>query len=103
MPASFLQLSYRVIQRLIQHCLLSKMVYLNVKYVIATRSYEFFYIYVKSHWKYYTFEGYYICSFCKLRHKVHLKTRTFSLTFPLQNDVVTFYENCTNNMLQSIN
>ena len=36
---------YRVglIQRLIQHCLLSKMVYLNVKYVIATRSY-FLYI-----------------------------------------------------------
>src|SRR6218665_1506724 len=33
---------YLVIQRLIQHCLLSKMVYLNVKYIIATRSYEFF-------------------------------------------------------------
>ena|SRR6218665_1024015 len=35
-------LSYRVTQLLIQHCLLSKMVYLNIKYVIATRSYEFF-------------------------------------------------------------
>ena len=35
----------RVIQPLIQHCLLRKMVYLNVKYVIATRSYDFFYIY----------------------------------------------------------
>src|SRR6218665_3587176 len=34
---------YRVIQPLIQHCLLSTMVYLNVKYnVIDTRSYEFF-------------------------------------------------------------
>src|SRR6218665_1972447 len=36
------KLSYRVIHRLIQHGLLSKMVYLNAKYVIATRSYEFF-------------------------------------------------------------
>src|SRR6218665_259905 len=34
---------YRVIQLLIQHCLLHKMVYLNIIYVIATRSYEFFY------------------------------------------------------------
>ena len=42
------KISYRVIQRLIQHCLLSKMVYLNVKYVIATRSYEFF-IYTQNH------------------------------------------------------
>ena len=33
---------YRVIQPLIQHCLLRKMVYLNIKYVIATRSYEIF-------------------------------------------------------------
>src|SRR6218665_3014787 len=32
---------YRVIQRLIQHCLLRKMVYLNIIYVIATRNYEF--------------------------------------------------------------
>ena len=37
-----LKLSYRVIQRLIQHCLLSKIVHLNVKYVIATRNFEFF-------------------------------------------------------------
>src|SRR6218665_1443374 len=96
------KLSYRVIQRLIQHCLLSKMVYLNAKYVIATRSYEFCYIYAKSHWKYHTFEGYYICSFSKLRHKVHHKVRKCSPTFPLQNGIVTFYENCTNNMLQSI-
>jgi len=36
------------------------MVYLNVKYVIATRSYEFFCTYAKSQWKYHTFEGYYI-------------------------------------------
>jgi len=35
------KLSYRVIQRLIQHCLLSKMVYVNVKYVIATRNIVF--------------------------------------------------------------
>ena len=33
---------YRVIQRLIQHCLLSKMKYLNIKYVIATQNYAFF-------------------------------------------------------------
>ena len=32
---------YRLIQRLIQHCFLSKMVHLNVKYVIAARNYEF--------------------------------------------------------------
>src|SRR6218665_2792688 len=44
------KLSYRVIHRLIQHYLLSKMVYLNEKYVIATRRYNFF-IYAKSHWK----------------------------------------------------
>src|SRR6218665_2956122 len=30
-----------------------------------------FYIYAESHWKYHTFEGYYICSFSKLRHKAH--------------------------------
>src|SRR6218665_2802460 len=35
------KISYRVIHRLIEHGLLSKMVYLNVKYVIATRSYDF--------------------------------------------------------------
>ena len=64
---------YRAIQRLIQHCLLSKMVYLNVKYVITTRSYEFFYVYAESHWKYHTSEGYYICSFSKLKHKVYQK------------------------------
>src|SRR6218665_3921785 len=81
---------YRVMQPLIQHCLLSKMVYLNLKYVIATRSYDFFYIYAKSHWKYHTFEGYYICSFSKLRHKVHQNVRKCSLTFPLQNGIVTF-------------
>src|SRR6218665_2259687 len=33
---------YRVIQPLIQHCLLRKMVYLNIIYVIATRNYDFF-------------------------------------------------------------
>src|SRR6218665_3922445 len=33
---------FSVIKRLIQHCLLSKMVYLNITYVIATRNYEFF-------------------------------------------------------------
>ena len=39
---------YRVIRPLIQHCLLHKMVYLNVKYVIATRSYDFFCIYTQN-------------------------------------------------------
>jgi len=33
---------YRVIRRLIQHCFMSKMVYWNIKYVIATRNYEYF-------------------------------------------------------------
>ena len=33
---------YRVIQPLIQHCLLRKIGYLNIIYVIATRNYEFF-------------------------------------------------------------
>jgi len=33
---------YRVIQRLIQHCLLRKMMYLNIRYVIATRNYDYF-------------------------------------------------------------
>ena len=33
---------YREIQRLIQHCLLSKMVYFDVKYIIATRNYQYF-------------------------------------------------------------
>ena len=32
---------YRIIQRLIQHCLLRRMVYLNIIYVIATRNYDF--------------------------------------------------------------
>jgi len=55
----------------------------------------FLYIHAKSHWKYYTFEGYYICSFSKLRHKAHQKLWTCSLTFHLQNGIVTFYEYCT--------
>src|SRR6218665_4039031 len=33
---------YCVIQSLIQHCLLRRMVYLNIIYVIATRNYDFF-------------------------------------------------------------
>src|SRR6218665_1087628 len=33
---------YRRIRQLIQHLFLSKTMYLNIKYVIATRSYEFF-------------------------------------------------------------
>ena len=39
-----LKILYRVIQPLIQHCLLRKMVYLNIHviYVIATRNFEFF-------------------------------------------------------------
>src|SRR6218665_3787119 len=32
---------YRVIQRLVQHCFLSIMVYLHIKYVIDTRNYDF--------------------------------------------------------------
>src|SRR6218665_3369272 len=60
-----------------------------------------FYIYAESHWKYHTFEGYYICSFSKLRHKVNQKVRKCSLTFPLGNGIVTFYENCTNSFIHS--
>jgi len=60
-------------QRLVRHCLLHKIVYSNIIYVIATRSYEFLYIYAESHWKYHTFKGYYICSSSKLRHKTHQK------------------------------
>ena len=55
-----LKILYLVIQRLIQHFLLNKMVYLNVKYVIAILEAMIFYIYAESHWKYHTFEGYYI-------------------------------------------
>src|SRR6218665_3042978 len=33
---------YHVIKPLIQHCLLRKMVYLNILYVIATRNYDLF-------------------------------------------------------------
>ena len=83
---------------MIQHCVLSKMVYLNVKYVIATRSYDFF-IYAKSHCKYHTFKGYYICSFSKLfeaQLQVHQKVWKCSHTFPLKNGIVSFYENGTN-------
>ena len=54
------------------------------------------YIYAKSHWKYHTFEGYYICSFSELRHKIHQQVRKCSLTFHLNNGIVTFYANCTN-------
>ena len=61
----------------------------------------FFYIYAESHWN--TFEGYYICSFSKLRYKAHQKVWICSLTFPLRNGIVTLDDNCTNNMLQSIN
>src|SRR6218665_1941926 len=71
--------------------------YLNIKYVIATRSCEFLYIYAESHWKYHTFEGYYICSFSKLRHKAHQKLCKCSPTSPLRNGIVTIYENGTNN------
>src|SRR6218665_908017 len=76
-------------QRLIRHCLLNKIVYSDIIYVIATRSY----IYAKSHWKYHTFKGYYICSSSKLRHKAHQKVRKCGITFPLRNGIVTFYEN----------
>jgi len=86
-----------------QHYLLSKMLYLNVKYVIATRNYECLYIYTESHWTYHTFEGYYICSLSKLRHKAHQQVWKCSPAFPLRNGIVTFYKNCTNNMIQSIN
>src|SRR6218665_123228 len=44
-PARFsvsFKILYRVIQPFIQHCLLRRMVYLNVIYVIATRNYELF-------------------------------------------------------------
>jgi len=37
----------------------------------AMNFYIHVYIYAKSHWKYHSFEGYYTCSFSKLRHKAH--------------------------------
>ena len=39
---------------------------------------------------------YYTCSFSKLRYKAHQKVWKCSLTFPLLNGIITFYENCTN-------
>src|SRR6218665_1031473 len=51
---------------------------------------------LKSHWKYHTFEGYYICVFSKLRHKAHQKVRKCSPTVLLRSGVVTFYKNCSN-------
>jgi len=41
-------LPYRVIQRLIQHCLLSKIVYLNLKFVLLLEAMNF-YIYTQNH------------------------------------------------------
>ena len=45
------------------------------------------YIYAESHWKYHTVEGYYNCSFSKLRHKAHQKVCKCSPTFPLRNGI----------------
>jgi len=42
------------------------------------------------------FEGYYNCSISKIRYKANQKVLKCSLTFPLKNSIVTFYENCTN-------
>jgi len=39
--SALFKILYRVMPRLIQHCLLSTMVYFNVKYVIDTRNYDF--------------------------------------------------------------
>src|SRR6218665_233048 len=41
-PHPRFRVRFKILYRVIQHCLLSKMVYFNLKYVIATRSYEFF-------------------------------------------------------------
>jgi len=51
------------------------------------------FIYAESQWKYHTFEGYYTCSFSKLKHKAHQKEYKCSHTFPLKDGIVTFYEN----------
>jgi len=57
----------------------------------------FFYIYAESHWKYHTFDrSLLFCSCSKLRHKTSQNVRKCSLTFPLKNGIVTFYENFTN-------
>jgi len=55
-----------------------------------------FFIIPKISLEYCTFKGYYTCSFSKLRHKAHQKVGNCSLTFPQQNGLATFYENCTN-------
>src|SRR6218665_338407 len=53
-------------------------------------------MYAASHWRYHTFERYYTSSCSKLRHKANQKVLKCSLTYPLKNDIVTFYKNCTN-------
>src|SRR6218665_2018831 len=88
-------LGYRVIHRLIQHCLLSKIVYLNIKYAIATRNYKKIYTYAKSHLKFHTFDRYYSCSSTKLRHKTERKVWKCSHTFPLKDGISTFYVSFT--------
>ena len=62
----------------------------------TTRNYDCIYTYAKSHWKYHTFDSYCSCTSTKLRHKTQQKVRKCSITFPLKNGIITFYENCTN-------
>jgi len=71
--------------------------------LLEAMNFIYIYIYAESHWKYHTFEAYYICSFSKLMHKIHQKVCTCSLTFPLRNGIVTFFMNIALIMLQSIN
>ena len=49
------------------------MVSFNVKYVIATRTYDFFYYTQNLIGNITLFDGYYTCSFSKLRYKAHQK------------------------------
>jgi len=41
--------------------------------LLLLQAMNFLHIYAESHWKYHTSEGYYICSFSKLRHKANQK------------------------------
>src|SRR6218665_2603523 len=52
-------------------------------------------VYAESHWKYHTFERYYTCSCSELKQNAQQKVGKCSLAFPLQNGIVTLFENFT--------
>src|SRR6218665_43887 len=64
------KISYRVIQRLIQHIFLSKMVYLDLKYTPAIRNYEFLITGISSQCGWHTLSPYYL----ELHYYTHFRT-----------------------------